>query len=251
MSSQQPAGAGDRRQESAERSGRTEPTVLSVPVADRLVLFVGLPLLGAAVGLVLPVVARWALGLSTGLPMRPLFRLIAAVDRPLEIAIEVGICVLVGLGIAIAAMREATRLTLTDTELRVSTEAGGRTLARADIASVFLDGKTLVALDHESRQLVRETHEMPKPALAAAFERHGYPWQDADPHADRYREWLADAPELPPAVNAVLAARQVALYKKAHQEAGQLRTAVQNLGFVVRDEGARQFWRPLVRSGES
>lgn len=251
MVKQQPASAGDERREPTGRTGRDEATVLSLPLADRLVLFVGLPLLGAALGLVLPAVARWALGLSTGLPMRPVFRAVAAVDRPFEIAIQTGICVLVGFWIAIASMKEATKLTLTDAELRAATDTGSRTIARGDIASVFLDSKTLVVLDPESRQLLRETHEAPKPTLAAAFERHGYPWRDSDPYADRYHQWVADAPELPAAVNAVLAARQVALGKKARQEAGQLRTAVEKLGFVVRDEGARQYWRPLVRSAES
>jgi len=179
------------------------------------------------------------------------FRTVAAVDQPVEIAIQAGICILVGFWIAVASMKEATKLRLTDPELRVTTDAGSRTVARDEVASVFIDGKTLIVLDHESRQLVREPHEVPKPTLAAAFVRHGYPWRDTDPYADRYHPWVADTPELPAAVNAVLAARQVALRKKARQEAGQLRSAVEKLGFVVRDEGDRQYWRPLVRSAES
>ena len=46
----------------------------------------------------------------------------------------------------------------------------------------------------------------------------------------------------------MLSARAVVLRKKAAQEAGELRTTLEKLGYSVRDDGDKQFWRPLVRS---
>jgi hypothetical protein len=54
-------------------------------------------------------------------------------------------------------------------------------------------------------------------------------------------------PELPATVNAVLAARQIAVERRSHRDAEDLGEAVQKLGYVVRTDGRAQFWRPLVQ----
>ena len=223
-------------------------TVLGYPVVDRLVLFVGVPALGVLLAAVLPPLARWLLGLSTGLLFRPLVRFLAAVDEPWEVAVALAVGLVSGLGVAFVAMAESATVTLTDDELRVEREDRTRTVAREDVDAVFLDGRNLVVLDRESRQLVRDPPRAPAAALAAAFRSHGYPWHDADPYADLFRGWTREAPGLPSPVDAVLAARDVALRKKAHRDARDLTAALEKLGYVVREEGVRQYWRPLVRS---
>lgn len=223
------------------------PTVLAYPLGDLLIIFGGIPALGLLLGLLVPPFARWLIGLSIPLPMRALLRLLAAANEPWEIAIGLGAGLVLGLGVALVAMTDATKVTLTDAELRLDRDGPSRTIARGDIDAVFLDGKRLVVLDRESRLLVSEAHQAPAGALASAFRAHGYPWCEADPHADRYRRWIPDTPDLPLAVNALLAAREVALEKKSGKDILDLRDAVESLGFTVRDEDARQYWRPLVR----
>jgi cysteinyl-tRNA synthetase len=116
------------------------------------------------------------------------------------------------------------------------------------VATVYRDGKQFVVLDRQSRQLVRETPATPMAAVSDAFKRHHFPWRDVDPHAHLFRPWSLGTGELPDSVNAVLTARQAALKNKSTQQVDELRAAVEKLGYVVRDEGHRQFWRPLVRS---
>jgi hypothetical protein len=161
--------------------------------------------------------------------------------------VNLAIWLAVGIALVAASLKESATVTLTDAELAV--ESGGRTVtvARGDVSAVFRDGAKLVVLDRDSRQLVRDGHRAPAAALAEAFRAYGYPWLDADPHADRYRRWTPGTADLPPAVNAVLAAREVALRKKDREQAAELRGAVEELGFVLRDDGTGQLWRPLVR----
>ena len=102
-------------------------------------------------------------------------------------------------------------------------------------------------VDGAGRLYTSPTEHGLEASFAAAFRRHGYPWHAHDPYADLFRRWVPDSGHLPPPVDAVLAARGTALRKKARTEARELRDAVEKLGFVVRDEGDRQFWRPLVR----
>lgn len=215
-----------------------------MPRVDRLVIHLGIPALALLVGLGLPVVARWLLDLSPGLPFRPVFRFAGAVDRPWEIAVNLVIWLGLGLGAARSAASEAAVITVDGAEVRLG--GGERGVPRAEVAAVFLDGRKLVVLDHESRQRVRETVPVSAGEAARAFREHGYPWRDADPYADRFRTWVPGAPQLPSTVDTVLAAREAALKRKAHGEVRSLGEAVQRLGYVVREEGNRQYWRPLV-----
>jgi hypothetical protein len=221
--------------------------VLAMPLADRLVTLVGIPALTAPAGLLLPMLARWLLDLSSGLPMRPVFRFVGAVDRPWEVAVNLAIWALVGIAVASGVVSESAKVTLTGADVRVDRSDGTRTVPRADVAAAFLDGKHLVLLDRESRHLVRDPLKAPGPTVARAFREYGYPWRDADPYADHYRRWVPDTPQLPAEANAVLAAREVALKKKARREIRDLRDVVEKFGFAVRDEDTRQYWRPLVR----
>ena len=229
----------------AERGTATE---LGMPLGDRIVIFLGVPAIGLLIGLLLPPLARWALGWSVALPMRPAFRVVGAVDRPWEIAVNLAIWLVLGLVVVASAMTESMSVTITDTELRLHKGDWNRTIPRTDVDAVFMEGKRLVVLDRESRQLVRDAAHAPASALSATLRAYGYRWRDADPYQGLYRRWWTDTPELPEAVNKVLAARELALKRKAADEVRELGDAVQRLGFAIREEGPRQYWRPLVRS---
>jgi hypothetical protein len=224
-----------------------ERTVLGLPLADRLLLAVGAPALGMVLGFFLPRLARWAATLPWA-PLQGPLKLVASFDKRWVDVVAVGAGLVLGLGFAAAAFAESTKLTLTDTGVELRRNDKTRNVARAAVDAVFVDGKDLVVLDRESRQLVRERYEGKADEVERAFRAHRYPWLPADPYAELYRRWVPDMPDLPPAVNAVLKARAVALTKKIAVDVAELRDDVQKLGYVVRDEGSRQYWRPLIRS---
>ncbi|MEV4756438.1 hypothetical protein AB0J86_15165 [Micromonospora sp. NPDC049559] len=205
----------------------------------------GLPAAGLLLGLVLPAVARGAIELPGPLPFGAVFRGLAAVDAPWEMALGALAGLVLGTVLALTSLGESTTVTVTDAELRLDRDSYHGAVRRAEVAAVFLDGRTLVVLDPGSRQLVRERCPAPAAQVAAGLRAHGYPWRDADPYADRYRRWVPESPQLPPAVGALLAARRTALGKKAHREVRELRAAVEELGYTVRDEDGAQYWRSL------
>ncbi len=224
----------------------TGRAVLQLSVAARLRILLGVPVVVVLFGSLLPPLARWLLDLSTGLPMRPAFRFVGAVDRPWEIAVNLAVWSLVAVGVTRARLLEAATVTLTPAEVRVEGPGGTQAVSRADASAVFLDGRRLVILDRESRQLVRDTVAGSATTVAGVFQAYGYPWRDADPYADLYRRWVPDTPDLPAGANAVLAARQAALKKKARREIRDLGQAVETFGYTLREDGTQQYWRPLV-----
>jgi hypothetical protein len=185
-----------------------------------------------------------ALGLHFWLPFRPLFVVAGAVDAPWELAVQGAILVILGLVGTATLFEHLTTITVAFADARF----GPTELSRSEITALYPEGDTLVVLDRESRQVVRCTPRARRGVMAATFREFGYPWHDADPYASLYLPWLPAAEALPTAADAVLSARAVALSKKATGEAADLRATLEKLGYSVRDERGRQFWRPLVRS---
>ncbi|MFG2646653.1 hypothetical protein [Streptomyces sp. NPDC048436] len=225
--------------------GKDRTTVLGYPRGDLLTILIGTPLLGLVLGLALPPLARW-LSKSPVLPWRDGITFVGSLGRPWQTGVAVGVGLVAGLLLAFTDIDETLKLRLTDAELKAEQHEGTRTVERARVSAVFLDGKELVVLDETSRQVTRGTHKASAATLARAFRAHGYPWRDADPHASLFSRWIPGAPGLPAEAHAVLAARKAALKRKAGEDVRDLGETMQGLGYVVRDEGKDQYWRPLA-----
>ncbi|WP_432976284.1 YqeB family protein [Dactylosporangium sp. CA-233914] len=214
---------------------------------DRLVMLGGFPLAGGLAGWFLPVVARWLISLDW-VPFAGPLRLVAHLDSGWGRAGVLAAGLVAGGLLGAGAVHESLRVTVGDELLTVVRGEARRTVARSSVDAVFMDGRLLVVLDRESRQVIRDSLENhDSPDVARAFLAHGYPWVDHDPYRELYRRWVPDLPDLPAAVNAVLAARGKALEAGSAADAEELRDEVQKLGYTVRDVGKVQHWRPLVK----
>ncbi|MFI5912926.1 hypothetical protein [Dactylosporangium sp. NPDC051541] len=221
---------------------------LGLSLGDRVLVLVGFPVGGGLAGWVLPVVARWLLTLPW-VPFGGPLRLVRELDSGWGLAWIVGAGVLLGAAAGVVAVQEALRVTVGADSLTVVRGDKRVSIARRDVEAVFVDGKLLVVLDRQSRQLVRDRLDNAGSArVSRTFLELGYPWVAADPYAELFRRWVPDLPDLPAAVNALLTARAKALEAKSGGDAEELRDEVQKLGYTVRDAGSVQHWRPLVKS---
>jgi hypothetical protein len=225
-------------------------TVVAPPPAERALVWVGFPLIGAAAGWLLKSLAEWATSLPW-VPFQGPLELVASVPDPQATIGSLALGVAGGLVVAVLAEQDYVRVTVEDDQLTVTRGGSSRRVPRASVEAVFLDGKQLVLLGHETDEVVREGGDLPDAErLQAAFRAHGYPWvPGGDPHKDEYRRGVEDLPELPAGADAVLKARARALDRGDKEDAAQLRLELGKLGIVVRDEGKRQFWR-RTRPGE-
>jgi hypothetical protein len=225
-------------------------TVVAPPPAERALVWVGFPLIGAAAGWLLKSLAEWATSLPW-VPFKGPLELVASVPDPQATIGSLALGVAGGLVVAVLAEQDYVRVIVEDDQLTVTRGGSSRRVPRASVEAVFLDGKQLVLLGHETDEVVREGGDLPDAErLEAAFRAHGYPWvPGGDPHKDEYRRWVEDLPDLPAGADAVLKARARALDRGDKEDAAQLRLELGKLGIVVRDEGKRQFWR-RTRPGE-
>jgi len=167
------------------------------------------------------------------------------------VAILVVAGLVAGVLLAAAALEDSLKVTVTDSEVRFLKNTKTTIVPRDRVHVAFLDGKDLVLQDASSRELAREKHDQLKSEASrfpAAFRAHGYTWSDdGDPQRDAFSRWVEDSPRLPGAVNALLKARAKALAAgdKGKTDVRELREEVAKLGYVVRDEESRQYWRRL------
>ncbi|TWD81428.1 hypothetical protein FB561_2544 [Kribbella amoyensis] len=225
-------------------------TVIGRTTTDKVVLFGGLPLVGLALGFFLPRIADWAVD-KPWLPMPGPVEVVARLEGWWVVVVLTVIGLVAGVFLAAVALDDVLKVTVTDAEVEfLKNEKTGR-VPRDQVAVAFLDGKEIVLQDGTSRELAREKHDQLKSEakrIPAAFRAHGYPWSDdGDPHAEKFRRWVEDDPELPAAVNAVLRARSksFAAGDKGKADLRELRDEIGKLGYVVRDRDEKQYWRAV------
>jgi hypothetical protein len=225
-------------------------TVIGHSTSDKVVLFGGLPLAGAALGFFLPRIADWAVDQSW-VPFQGALELISRWDSWWVVVVCIAIGLVTGVLLAGMALEDTLKVTITNRGVEFLKNQKTLRVPREQVAVVFMDGREIVVQDPTSRELARERHDQLKSdakQIPGAFRAHGYPWSEAgDPHQDRFRRWVEDDPEVPLAVNAVLRARSKAFGEgdKGKSDLRELREEVGKLGYVVRDKDKKQYWRPL------
>ncbi|MCM3267639.1 YqeB family protein [Paenibacillus elgii] len=227
----------------ALRPSYQKPTVIGFSVAIRVLIFAGCIVLGIALGYFIPLIAKWALTLPW-VPFEGPLKLITSFSGVWVTVVTSLLGLLAGLWFAEEVIKDTLRVVVSGETIRLEKDGIVQDLSLADISLVFLDGKQLVILGNTGEELARETYEWASGRIAGALTEHGYPWSPGgDPYKEQFRRWVLDTPDLPPAVNALLKAREIALQKKEKGEAKELRLEVSKLGFVVKDEETRQYWR--------
>lgn len=148
------------------------PTFLGLARSDRLVMWVGFPLVGAALGWFAPPLARWAAETSPWLPWEWAVQL--AEDAKNWLAALVGAAA--GAALAGVGEYETPRLTVSDRNVQITAKGTTKTYRREQIHAARLDGRQLVLEAASGAELAREKPESKPETTEQAFRNHGYPW---------------------------------------------------------------------------
>ncbi|MFS0838478.1 DUF308 domain-containing protein [Paenibacillus sp. 1P03SA] len=222
---------------------RQQEVTVGLDKASRIILLAGPVLLGGILGYFVPSLARLALKLPW-IPFQGPIEVITSFHGSWIALLTALLGAGAGLWFTGQAFKEIVFVTLSEQEIQLKKDNKVQRIPHESVRTVFMDGKQMVILGAAGRELARETYEAPAESLPAALEPFGYPWSgDGDPYRDRYARWVPDMPGVSPPVNALLKARERALQKKEKEEAADLRREIAKLGFVIRDEGTRQYWR--------
>lgn len=134
---------------------------------------------GLGLGFALP----WLLQNASQWPI-PYFNvleIIGSIDSPLMAIGRPVVLGLVGLVFAFFITHEAAKLTITDEQIRITEGDDSRIVEREQVAGVYRRGSKVRIESPAGRVLFDDDVEGGKTAIAAAFLRHGYPWETVAP----------------------------------------------------------------------
>lgn len=217
-------------------------TTVQETVAVRYGIWVLCPVLGAAVVWGLKLAAGWITTLEW-FPFQGVFELITEIPEPWVTSGALGIGAVAGGVLALLWAAEMMRVEVSHDRVVLKKDDKSFDFGRNEVESVFADGKQLVLLSRTGAELARETSDLSRTKLEAAFTGQGYRWRDADPFASEFRMWVEQTPELPPDVNALFTARKKAISKYEHEEAAELAREIRRRGVAVKDQKKRQYYR--------
>lgn len=226
-----------------DRAHDTDRTVVADAAWIGPAFLVGLPILGAALGWGLTFIVEWIVGLPW-FPFQGLFERFTELSANVQLIVALAAGLLIGLVLAMWVVHEM--LTITVGRDRIAFKRGDyeREIERAEVVSVFVEDKRVVALGRRRQELASVEFDLNRDKLADALRRHGYAWlPDGDPYAAEFRRWVAGADGLPKGANPVLKARQQALEKSNTADLRELADELSDLGVVVHDKDKKQYWR--------
>lgn len=217
-------------------------TVLGLSNGEKAILIIISPIVGALLGWFIPVIAEWVIKIPF-MPFARLLEWIASLESQWVSIIAAILGVLAGVFFIFYVFSESLKITITDEEVKLDFKDKASHIQRKELSAIYMEGKELVFLGSGGNELFRGQPESKPAALAEAFGRHLYPWQDKDPFGDQYQRWVPDHPDFPPHVNALLSAREQALKDEESEEAAVLRKDLAAQSVVIRDEEKRQYVR--------
>jgi hypothetical protein len=218
-------------------------TVLGLTTKARTFYLIMPAILGCVLGYFIPTIAKWIATLPW-FPYLGFFKAIVLIEHNWIVYATALVGLLAGIWLTSYIFRESLVISMTDEEVHLKIKDSVQTISRSEISAVFVDGKTLVILGINSKELSRETFDPKLEEIEYAFRNHGYPWfPNGDPFEADYRLWVPDTPELSPGLHALLKAREKALKNEDMEDAKELHREASKFGITIRDKGKRQYWR--------
>ncbi|WP_112272580.1 YqeB family protein [Lentzea terrae] len=217
-------------------------TTVQETAAVRYGIWVLCPVLGAAAVWGLKLAAGWITTLKW-FPFQGVFELVTEIPEPWVTSGALGIGAVAGGVLALLWAAEMMRVEVSHDRVVLTKDDKSLDFGRNEVESVFAEGKQLVLLSGSGAELARETSDLSRTKLEAAFTSQGYRWRDADPFASEFRMWVEHTPDLAPEVNALFKARKKAISKYEHEEAAELAREIRSRGVTVKDKKKRQYYR--------
>ncbi|MBL3687579.1 hypothetical protein D3248_11530 [Leucobacter zeae] len=160
-----------------------EETVLRMSTGVRVAIWLIGAGAGAGLGFALPWILRVAS--SWPIPYIGLLEFLGSFDAPAMVIGRPAVLGAIGLIAALVITHGTAELRIRDSGIRIVEGDDARTVAREAVGGVHRRGGKVRIESPEGRVLFFDDVEGGRDAIAAAFIRHGYPWEGDPPRATR------------------------------------------------------------------
>ncbi|MEC0239959.1 hypothetical protein P4H66_08885 [Paenibacillus dokdonensis] len=217
-------------------------TLLNFSKADKVILWLGFPLIGLALGWFLPSIANWSSSLPW-LPFQGPLKLIASYNGAWVGFVTMILGWIAGIALTFLSFHESLEMSIYDDKVILQLRDDEIILKKKDISLVFMDKKQLVLLGSDEKELFRCKQELSKSTVGNTFLKHNYLLSDTDPFKKDFKTWVVDSPDLSPAANALLKTRKKAIENGDDEETFQCAKELWKLRVSVKEINNRQYYR--------
>ncbi|PGB01954.1 YqeB family protein [Bacillus toyonensis] len=217
-------------------------TFLNFSKTDKIILWIGFPLIGLIFGWFLPSIAKWGSSLPW-LPYQGPLKLIASYNGAWIGFVTMILGLIIGIILIVLSYHESLETSVCDGKVIFKLRDEQIILKRQDISLVFMEKKQVVLLGNDDKELFRCKQELNNGKVSATFKKHNYVWSDTDPFQQDFKTWVVDSPDLSPTANALLKARKIAIEKENDEEAFHLAQELWKLRVSVKEKDKRQYYR--------
>lgn len=155
-----------------------EATTLKMTTGTKALIWAVLGAAGVGLGLALPWILQHAA--SWPIPYINALQALGSIDSPFMVAGRPAVLGVIGLAFAFYITHEAAQLVITNQSIQVTEGDDTRVIERRNVGGVYAKGGKVRIESREGRVLFHDDVEGGKAAIAAAFTRHGYPWESID-----------------------------------------------------------------------
>jgi len=217
-------------------------TILNFSKTDKVIMWLGFPLIGLVLGWFLPSIAKWASTLPW-VPFQGPLNLIASYTGAWVGFITMALGLVAGIALTFFSFHESLEMTIDDEKIILKLRNDEMNLNKKDISLVFMDGKQIVLLGNDEKELFRFKQELNNNTVGAAFLKHDYLWSESEPFKEDFKKWVVDCPDLSPAANALFKARKIAIEDGDDEEVYQLAKELWKLRVSVKEIKKSQYYR--------
>ncbi len=217
-------------------------TILNFSKTDKVIMWLGFPLIGLVLGWFLPSTAKWASTLPW-VPFQGPLNLIASYNGAWVGFATMALGLVAGIALTFLSFHESLEMIIDDEKIIFKLRNDEMNFKKKDISLVFMDGKQIVLLGNDEKELFRYKQELNKNTVAAAFLNHDYLWSDSEPFHEDFKKWVVDCPDLSPAANALFKARKIAIEDGEDEEVFQLAKELWKLRVSVKEIKKSQYYR--------
>lgn len=153
--------------------------------------------------------------------------------------------VIVGILFSLSIYSDALKMKITSEDIHVSKDEQEKQIPKSNIKSVFVDKRQVVIIDHEDRELLRETSDINPKKIKDTFLLHSFPWVDQDPFEQEYSLWNLEDERFSSSINAILYERRNAMREGNTKKAKHLCKDLNELGVFIKDKEADQYVRSI------
>ncbi len=171
-------------------------TLLNFSKTDKVILWLGFPLIGLVLGWFLPSIAKWGISLPW-IPFQGPLKLIASYNGAWVDIVTMILGLIAGIVLTLFSFHESLETSVYDDKVILKIRDDEIILKKRDISFVFMDKKQLVLLGHDNKELFRCKQELNKSRVSAAFIKHHYLWSDTDQFKKDFKTWVVDSPDYP------------------------------------------------------